>query len=57
MERISKQVRKQSDWLRSKGVLKLSVENKLVTKTGMMVGLGETDNEVFETMNGLKLDL
>ena len=50
VERISKEVRKQSDWARSKSVLSLSIENNLVTKTGMMVGLGETDLEVFETM-------
>ncbi len=50
VERISKQVRKQSNWKRSKNVLKLSVEKKLVTKTGMMVGLGETDEEVIDTM-------
>ena len=50
VERISKQVRKQSNWSRSKNVLKLSVKNELVTKTGMMVGLGETDSEVIDTM-------
>tara|TARA_Y100001970_G_C14067272_1_gene767369 strand:- start:235 stop:1134 length:900 start_codon:yes stop_codon:yes gene_type:complete len=51
VERVSKQVRKQSNWQRSKEVLKLSVKNKLLTKTGMMVGLGETDDEVFDTMS------
>ena len=51
VERISKKVRKQSNWNRSKEVLSLSVENKLTTKTGMMVGIGETDDEVIETMN------
>ena len=50
VKRISKEVRKQSDWSRSKNVLSLSIENKLTTKTGMMVGLGETDAEVIETM-------
>ena len=50
VERISKAVRKHSDWDRSKEVLRLSIEHKLTTKTGMMVGLGETDFEVFETM-------
>tara|TARA_Y100000814_G_scaffold277386_1_gene238361 strand:+ start:47 stop:925 length:879 start_codon:yes stop_codon:yes gene_type:complete len=51
VERVSKEVRKQSNWKRSKKVLKLSVENKLVTKTGIMVGLGETDKEVINTMS------
>ena len=50
VERISKKIRKQSVWKRSKNVLKMSVENKLVTKTGIMVGLGEDDEEVLETM-------
>ena len=50
VERVSRKVRSQSNWSRSKDVLKLSVNNGLVTKTGMMVGLGETDNEVLETM-------
>lgn len=48
--RISKSIRPQSDWTRSKNVLKESVEFGLLTKTGMMVGLGETDSEVFEVM-------
>jgi lipoic acid synthetase len=50
VERISKQVRKQSRWLRSKYVLELSVKNNMLTKTGLMVGLGETNNEVIESM-------
>tara|TARA_X000001036_G_scaffold269626_1_gene250335 strand:+ start:2237 stop:3118 length:882 start_codon:yes stop_codon:yes gene_type:complete len=50
VERISKAVRKHSDWGRSKEVLHLSIQNQLTTKTGMMVGLGETDVEVIQTM-------
>ena len=50
VERISKKVRSQANWQRSLNVLKLSVENKLKTKTGMMVGLGESFNEVVDTM-------
>ena len=50
VERISKKVRAQSVWSRSLEVLKQSVINGLRTKTGMMVGLGETNNEVIETM-------
>ncbi|SVA91234.1 uncharacterized protein METZ01_LOCUS144088 [marine metagenome] len=50
VERISKAVRPQSDWGRSFSILKASVEYGLKTKTGMMVGLGETDVEVLETM-------
>ena len=51
VQRISKQVRMQSDWQRSLNVLKYAVSKKMSTKTGMMVGLGEVDQEVFDTMN------
>ena len=51
VERISKQVRTQSNWKRSLDVLSSSVKFGLLTKTGMMVGLGETDQEVFKTMD------
>tara|TARA_Y100000994_G_C15633831_1_gene418231 strand:+ start:231 stop:1079 length:849 start_codon:yes stop_codon:yes gene_type:complete len=50
VERISKKVRSQANWQRSLSVLKFSVENKLKTKTGMMVGLGESFDEVIDTM-------
>tara|TARA_B100000700_G_C14917665_1_gene795481 strand:+ start:102 stop:977 length:876 start_codon:yes stop_codon:yes gene_type:complete len=50
VKRISKNVRVNSDWDRTLDVLKMSVDFGLLTKTGMMVGLGETDEEVFETM-------
>ena len=50
VERISRQVRPQSDWNRSLSVLQASIEWGLKTKTGMMVGLGENDSEVLETM-------
>ena len=50
VERISKQVRSQANWKRSLDVLKFSVKHGLQTKTGMMVGLGETSLELIETM-------
>ena len=50
VERISKNVRKQSVWSRSLDVLKFSVDNGMLTKTGMMVGLGERKHEVVATM-------
>ena len=50
VERISRNVRKQSRWNRSKDVLEFSVKNNMLTKTGLMVGLGETNNEVIFTM-------
>ena len=50
VERISKKVRSQAVWQRSLDVLKFSVESGLRTKTGMMLGLGETFEEVINTM-------
>jgi len=51
IERISKQVRSQAVWHRSLDVLRLSAKRGLRTKTGMMVGLGESFDEVVKTMN------
>ena len=50
IERISKKVRTQANWNRSLEVLSFAVKNKMTTKTGMMVGLGETFLEVVDTM-------
>lgn len=50
VERISKAVRAQANWKRSLDVLKSSIHYGLRTKTGMMVGLGEHENEVKNTM-------
>ena len=50
VERISKGVRTQSNWQRSLNVLKASANYGLKTKTGLMVGLGETFEEVIDTM-------
>ena len=50
VQRISKAVRPQSDWNRSFAILRASIDWGLQTKTGMMVGLGENDSEVLETM-------
>tara|TARA_B100001287_G_C22664686_1_gene522269 strand:- start:968 stop:1873 length:906 start_codon:yes stop_codon:yes gene_type:complete len=51
VERVSLDVRRQSNWRRSLDVLKYAVSQNMSTKTGMMVGLGETDEEVYETMS------
>ncbi|MFH1851478.1 MAG: lipoyl synthase [Candidatus Neomarinimicrobiota bacterium] len=53
VQRISRRVRAQSDWQRSLGVLRQSLEFGLLTKTGIMVGLGETKAEVLETMRAV----
>ena len=54
VERVSKKVRTQSNWNRTLDVLKYSVDNNMLTKTGMMVGLGENDDEVFSTMEQVR---
>ena len=50
VERISKGVRAQANWQRSLDVLKESIYYGLRTKTGIMVGLGETEKEIKDTM-------
>ena len=50
VERISKAIRTQADWKRSLNVLRYSSNHGLLTKTGIMVGLGETSDEVIRTM-------
>lgn len=50
VQRISKQIRAQADWNVSLDVLRKAVDFGLRTKTGIMVGLGETFEEVIETM-------
>ena len=50
VEHISKKVRPQSSWNRSLSLLQASVDMGLKTKTGMMVGLGENDLDVLDTM-------
>jgi len=54
VERISKKVRSQSGWTRSLKLLKLSSEFGLRTKTGIMVGLGESYEEVLTTMKEVR---
>ena len=51
VERISKNVRTQANWRKSLNVLKQSSDYGLLTKTGIMVGLGETYDEVIKTMH------
>ncbi|MCJ7801753.1 MAG: lipoyl synthase, partial [Candidatus Marinimicrobia bacterium] len=50
VERISKNIRAQAIWQRSLDVLHKSIKYGLLTKSGMMVGLGETTEEVLNTM-------
>lgn len=55
VERIFKMARPQGDYQRSLGVLKYVKENsKITTKSGLMVGLGETFEDIEKTLNDLK---
>jgi lipoic acid synthetase len=54
VRRLTKQVRIQAKYERSLEVLRFLHEGGCRTKSGIMVGLGETDEEVFETMRDLK---
>jgi len=51
VERLQRVVRPQADYLRSLNVLKTAkrIEPKCVTKSGLILGLGETEAEVLET--------
>lgn len=53
VRRLTRQVRVQAKYDRSLEVLKHSKEAGLRTKSGIMLGLGETTDEVIESMNDL----
>ena len=52
--RLYSTVRPQAKYLRSLSVLEYSKKKKFLTKTGIMVGIGETFNEVIELMRDLR---
>ena len=54
VRRLTREVRIQAKYDRSLQVLKYLKENGMRTKTGLMLGLGETEEEVIETMKDLK---
>lgn len=53
VERLSRQVRIQAKYWRSMEVIKTLKENGMRTKSGIMLGLGETKEEVMQTMRDL----
>ncbi|MBI5539554.1 MAG: lipoyl synthase [Bacteroidia bacterium] len=53
VERLTKQIRVQAKYRRSLDVLKYLHENGVITKSGIMLGLGETLDEVYSTMDDL----
>lgn len=54
VRRLTKQVRVQAKYDRSLEVLKRAKEFGLRTKSGIMLGLGETEKEILETMDDLR---
>jgi lipoic acid synthetase len=54
VRRLTKEVRIQAKYDRSLEVLKRLKEAGLKTKSGIMLGLGETEQEIYETMNDLR---
>ena len=54
VRRLTKQVRIQAKYDRSLEVLKRLKDGGLKTKSGVMLGLGETEDEVIETMEDLR---
>lgn len=60
VQRLQKSVRKMANWEHSSQVLLHAKSRGFLTKTGLMVGLGETDQEVFEyieQMAALQIDI
>ena len=54
VRRLTREVRIQAKYDRSLGVLKYLKENGMRTKTGLMLGLGEKEEEVIQTMKDLR---
>jgi lipoic acid synthetase len=54
VRRLTRQVRRNSDYDRSLSVLKHVSEAGIRPKSGIMVGIGETQAEVLETMDDLR---
>ena len=53
VERLYRQVRPQAKYARSLEQTKLTKEAGMRTKSGIMLGLGETDDEIFKAMDDL----
>ena len=54
VERLTRQVRIQAKYRRSLEVLRMLKEGGMRTKTGIMLGLGETKEEVIQSMQDLR---
>jgi lipoyl synthase len=54
VKRLTRQVRVQAKYERSMEVLKRLKDGGMRTKSGLMLGLGETDEEIIETLDDLR---
>ena len=54
VRRLTKKVRIQAKYDRSLKTLQILKEGGMKTKSGIMLGLGETENEIIETMHDLR---
>ncbi len=54
VQRLYSQVRPQADYHRALELLQRACQKKVRTKSGLMVGLGETKDEVMQTMKDLR---
>jgi lipoic acid synthetase len=54
VRRLTREVRVQARYDRSLEVLKRLADNGITTKSGIMLGLGETEEEILETMDDLR---
>jgi lipoic acid synthetase len=54
VRRLYETVRPQADYRRSLDVLAYAAERGLPTKSGLMLGLGESSREIWETLNDLR---
>ena len=54
VRRLTRQVRRNSDYDRSLGVIRHVAQSGIRSKSGVMVGLGESREEVLETMDDLR---
>jgi len=52
--RLYEKVRPEADYRRSLGVLANAAKSRIPTKSGLMLGLGETSREIWETLKDLR---
>jgi len=54
IQRLYPEIRPQADYTRSLSILKMAKNQGLITKSGLMLGVGEKKSEIFKTLSDLK---